>query len=226
MEHILKKCYYKCDYLNFDEINKFWELNFKAKFQNLSENTVMMTLDKNSIELMKKIDKIPVDCRIFAFLCSKLKDSGCYLILQKNENGIEIETNDCFYLSLSPENNLFQIKDRKIELKSCLKDKQGQWLKKSNDNRYIGICNDGILHMPLCNWFNYWFNLVKKTINSFNFSLNSNDINRCSRMGLLKNCIDKKGLILSLYKFDNFGRNIEIEKFTKNLSKKKNRKSI
>ncbi len=219
MKNILNKCYYYID--SYDDIINFWKKNLDAEIVELNKNTSMMYLNENSIRLIEKADKIPVDCRIFALLYSKINKDGCGIILQKSEQGIEIDTEGCFYLSLSNKINLTDIgKDvkKKIELKSCLLDKQGQWLVKE-DNNYIGICREGILKMSLNKWFEYWSNIVNNTLDSYKMGSKEN-LFRDATIGILKINIKGNGLILSLYKYGLFGEVTEVEEFIHNKNKK------
>lgn len=219
MKDILNKCYYYTN--SYDDIINFWQKNLDAEIVELNQNTSMMHLNENSIRLIEKADKIPVDCRIFALLYSKIQKEGCAIILQKSEQGIEIDTEGCFYLSLSNKINLTEIgKDvkKKIELKSCLLDNQGQWLAKE-DNNYVGICSDGILKMSLNKWFEYWSTIVNNTLDSYIMGSKEN-LFRDATIGILKINIKEYGLILSLYKYGLLGNVIELEEFKHDKNKK------
>lgn len=113
---ILSKCVYFSN--NFDSIINYWINNIGAKKHDLSSNTFMLNILEDDMVKLINADKIPVDCRIFALMCSDINPRGFSMIIQKNNKGIEISVpENCVYLSLSKKINICKTNDNTYELK-------------------------------------------------------------------------------------------------------------
>ena len=213
-ENIIQKCKYQGNNIQFENIMDFWK-GIGAKIGTISKNSDMICLTQECINNLKKVDTIPVDCRIFAFLYSSFNNNGFSFIMHKNCNGIEILVpENCYYLTLSKEiNEYIGKKGQGIELKSILSDAQGQWIAKSGNNKYIGIIAEGIKEMSLDDWFKCYSEIVKKKLLDIKYELkyhNANNLDcsiyKQSAYGILSiNLKRMKCLLLSMFHFDEFG---------------------
>ena len=202
-DQIISKCVYYGKKFHF--ITDIWRKKFGAELKVLNSNTDILFIPKDKIINLKNSESIPVDCRIFSFMYANIQEDGFDIILQKNGNGIEIMVpENCYYLSLSEKINIYEINNKKIELKSGLNENQGQWLTKIDEDLYIGIDETGILKMSLEDWYKNYAKKINEKILEKKLYYNKTtpeDVYKSSLLGMLRIQIEEYGLLLSLYHY-------------------------
>lgn len=216
-DQIISKCVYYGKKFHF--ITDIWRKKFGAELKVLNSNTDILFIPKDKIINLKNSESIPVDCRIFSFMYANIQEDGFDIILQKNGNGIEIMVpENCYYLSLSEKINIYEINNKKIELKSGLNENQGQWLTKIDEDLYIGIDETGILKMSLEDWYkNYAKKINEKILEKKKLYENKTtpeDVYKFSLLGILSIQIEKYGLLLSLYNYGPMGKIQVVSNYT------------
>lgn len=151
---------------------------------------------------------IYTDCRFFALLIGNLQKTGLgkksMFTMVSKRNVIEPMIPDtCAYLSL--DSDIFvrnKETDNPIILSTVLRDNQGQWIVKINHlDMFLGIVSEGPILLSLPDWNKKYQENVTQTLKTIE---PKNEI-EISMIGLLKILVEKHGVQVGVYKFNQMG---------------------
>lgn len=151
---------------------------------------------------------IYTDCRFFALLIGNLQKAGVgkksmFTMVSKRTVIEPMIPETCAYISL--DSDIFVLEkesDDPIILSYVLRDNQGQWIVKINHlDMFLGIVSEGPILLSLADWNKKYQENVTQTLEK----IEPKNISDISMVTLLKILVEKHGVQVGVYKFNQRG---------------------
>lgn len=162
--------------------------------------------------LLKEDEKILTDCRFFAlFVGCLLKKENLFQMIKTSMPEVIVPDN-CHYMTLDLKYFILNKQsDNPTILSRVLGDLNGQWLVKlpnvyknneSDQSYYLGIVDDGALHMNMTDWMTHYKKNVEDRLKELHAKQDRRQlsITETALLGMLNIYIKKHNLQINIYK--------------------------